>query len=504
MKRTLFATGVMLACSLAASAASSLPELITDPQGEKINYIESGEGWFIFMGIVPAQDSFTDMPTDIVYGADNKVYIKNVIPRFPTDTYVEALKDGDRIILTLPQAVKIEKRDGAIFDYWVDRMELEVDEATKEGVYWPSEKRDVAYTIQADGSIKMEESDGNWAIGITNNEGLWQGYADWNCIYTPNDYKPLTPPEGLEVEEMQMITNYTGFNVGVAFDGNDVYLRGVCYELPDAWIKGTLDGNSVTFENAQYLGTIPSFQKMGFFFGGEAYPDPKYIWGYSLADKFVMDYDAATKTLSTKQAIIINENPDYLMYMYAYRYPLIHPVTGEHSQVPQNIAPISYVPYGYSGDCTGFKFYLPNLSTDNYILPKDELYWSIYIDDELYTFEPYLYEGLKKDMYEVPFNCDVEDIENPGENVLHTVYINGLQDFEKIGYISLRKIPGQEEPLYSELVEFTKDGNGVEEISIDTDAPERIFDLNGLPVSTPVKGRIYIVDKGSKTIKRIF
>lgn len=487
-----------------AKADSQIPNLITDPQGKKVNYIESGEGWFFFLGIMEVQDVFSDMPTDMVYGDDNKVYIRNIIPRFPTDSYVEARQDGDRIILTLPQVVKIEKRDGAIYDYYVDRMELEVDEETREGTYWPSKERDVVYNILPDGTIEMEESDGTWAIGITNNEGLWQGNADWNCRYVPNDFQTVTPPDGLVTEEMQIICNYTGFNVGVGFDGNDVYVRGICEACPNSWIKGTLEGNKVTFENAQYLGEVPTYGMMGFFFGGEAYPDPKFVWGYSLADKLEMEYDPATKTLKTGQAIIINDNPDHLKYMYAYRFPLIHPDAKDHSQVPQNVAPTSFQPYGLSGDCIGFQFYLPNISVDNYILPKDEIYWSLYLNDELYTFEPYLYEGLKKDTYEVPFNCDAEDIENPYEGVIHTIYVR-IKDFDKVGFISLHRVPGIEEPFYSELVEFVNpDKSGVEEISLDTPSAERIYDLNGMPVMNPAKGHIYIVDKGTKTIKRVF
>ncbi len=486
-----------------AKATSNLPDLILDPQGKKINYLESGNGYFYFMGIVPALDSFNDTPTNMVYSEDGKVYIYNIVPRFPTGSYVEGTVEDNKITVKFPQLVMIDKRDGSIYDYYVDRLEREMV-SDNSGTYWPSEEREVVYNILEDGSIEMEKSGGEWAVGITNNQGLWQGYADWDCIYKPNSYETLTPPEGLAVEEMLMISNYTGFKIGVGFDGNDVYLRGVCETCPDSWIKGTLDGNKVTFENGQYLGEVPGFNMMGFFFGGKAYPDPKYIWAYELSDNFVMEYNAETKTFTTDQTMIINDNDKYLRYMYTYRCPLIHPDKAEHSPVPQNIAPISYQPYGLSGNCIGFKFYLPNLSVDNYIIPKDEIYWSLYVDDELYTFEPYLFEGLKKDMVEVPFNCDVTDIENPGGTVMHTIYIP-IEDFEKIGYISLHRVPGEEDPYYSQLVEFSNpEHSAVEELSKEDNSAERIYDLNGLPVDKTQKGRIYIVDKGSKTIKRIF
>ncbi|MDE6650257.1 MAG: hypothetical protein K2K45_10045 [Muribaculaceae bacterium] len=486
-----------------AKAGKDLPDLILNPQGKKTNYLESGNGYFYFMGIVPALDVFSDIPTNIVYSDDGKVYIYNIIPRFPTEAYVEGTLKDNKITVTFPQPVLIEKRDGNIYDYYVDRLERELVNEN-EGTYWPSAEREVVYSILEDGTIEMEKSGGEWAVGITNNQGLWQGYADWDCAYKPNLYETVTPPAGLVTEEMLMISNYSGFKIGVGFDGNDVYLRGVCQSCPDSWVKGTLDGNKVTFENGQYLGEVPGYNMMGFFFGAMAYPDSKYVWAYELSDKFVMEYDAETKTMKTGQTIIINDNDRYLHYMYAYRCPLIHPDKAEHSPVPQDIAPISYQPYGLSGNCIGFKFYLPNISIDNYIIPKDEIYWSLYINDELYTFEPYLFEGLKHDMVEVPFNCDVPDIENPGETVLHTIYIP-IEDFDKIGYISLHRVPGEEDPYYSGLVEFNNpEHDGIEQLPGDNERSERIFDLNGLPVDKTIKGHIYIVDKGSKTIKRVF
>ena len=134
----------------------------------------------------------------------------------------------------------------------------------------------------------MEESNGEWCIGITSNEGLWQGYADWDCVYTPNDHELVTVPEGLVTEKMQLITNYTGFDVNVGFDGEDVYMKGICHMCPDTWIKGKLNGTKVTFENGQYIGIVPGYNLLGFFFGGMAYPDEKWIWAYDLSDSFVM------------------------------------------------------------------------------------------------------------------------------------------------------------------------------------------------------------------------
>ena len=44
--------------------------------------------------------------------------------------------------------------------------------------------------------------------------------------------------------------------VQLGFYGDEVYLQGISEDLPNAWIKGTREGNTVTFESGQYLGLL--------------------------------------------------------------------------------------------------------------------------------------------------------------------------------------------------------------------------------------------------------
>lgn len=88
-------------------------------------------------------------------------------------------------------------------------------------------------------------------------ESIESVYAYW-VFPTFTKEKPKGPevvvaPEGLETEEwaISATTNfgdpvYGYLNIG--FDGNDVYLQGLCTYLPEAWIKGTLNGETITFK----------------------------------------------------------------------------------------------------------------------------------------------------------------------------------------------------------------------------------------------------------------
>ena len=80
----------------------------------------------------------------------------------------------------------------------------------------------------------------------------------------------VTPPSTATIEVWDISTTFTyndsneGWietdfpsSVQVAFDGNDVYIQGLCYWVPGAWVKGTFNSTKtqVTFSSPQYYGT---------------------------------------------------------------------------------------------------------------------------------------------------------------------------------------------------------------------------------------------------------
>ena len=78
----------------------------------------------------------------------------------------------------------------------------------------------------------------------------------------------ITPPATATIETDWAITgNYinnsnpyeNGNAISVAFYGTDVYIQGMSFLCPTAWVKGTIDGTTVTFAANQYLGTYSSY-----------------------------------------------------------------------------------------------------------------------------------------------------------------------------------------------------------------------------------------------------
>ena len=135
-------------------------------------------------------------------------------------------------------------------------------------------------------------------------------------IYSVN-YKPgayvvpdlVTLPEGVESQTwyLSAYNDYGGGNgeVQVAFDGNDIYLQGLSSALPEAWIKGSVDGNTATFATGQYLGLGYGAYDM-FFVGADG--------SYNVKD-VVFNYDAEGGSLKTADYIVVSQD-ETLSYFY--------------------------------------------------------------------------------------------------------------------------------------------------------------------------------------------
>ena len=70
-----------------------------------------------------------------------------------------------------------------------------------------------------------------------------------------------------ENDEEELVPNAKTINVAVV--GDQVYFQGMSAYLPDAWVVGTKEGNTITFAAVQYVGTYAGMTSF-FFYGDEA------------------------------------------------------------------------------------------------------------------------------------------------------------------------------------------------------------------------------------------
>ena len=106
-------------------------------------------------------------------------------------------------------------------------------------------------------------------VGLTQEDGLWKGYGDYDCTYTVNSQELVTAPENLETEAYLFVSDGSSHFVNIGFDNNDVYFKGLFAKFPDIWIKGTLgEDNKITIENGQYIGIAEAFGYPTYFMNG--------------------------------------------------------------------------------------------------------------------------------------------------------------------------------------------------------------------------------------------
>ncbi len=153
---------------------------------------------------------------------------------------------------------------------WVDRT-IENGQV----FFKKSEESEITFTI-LDNIIILNNSTSDHIIGVCyqyQGEEYFDGEGDWDTQwelhegFVPASTELVTPPEDMATETWYL--DATGpygqlyaENVGLGFSGNEVYIRGIFSSFPDSWIKGSLDGNTITFESFQYQGksydsTIP-------------------------------------------------------------------------------------------------------------------------------------------------------------------------------------------------------------------------------------------------------
>lgn len=86
-------------------------------------------------------------------------------------------------------------------------------------------------------------------------------------ITMAEDEKPelVTPPVGLQTAPGNVAAKLyyehktTSWPGEIGFDGTDCYLRGAFYYVPEAWLKGKVDGLRITFPTGQYMGDCSGF-----------------------------------------------------------------------------------------------------------------------------------------------------------------------------------------------------------------------------------------------------
>ena len=298
---------------LAATADAN--GIITAPdEGEHKYYKREGIAYFPQSGQLYYKDQEGNV--EIVECEDGTVYVKNLVSEYKTGAWVKGTIEGTTLTIPVNQPVDYSSYYSATLSiYW--------------GVYTGSgfeknlEKEAITFTIDGD-VITLEGSDDYNFVGVFwDDDDSFSGYGDYDTVWTldteydPSLYEFVTLPAGVETENWYLI-GYTyssgAYNMykarpEVAFDGDDVYVKGIFTDFPEAWVKGTIDGTTVTFKNCQYLGTYGSYDSWA---TGYEYDEENNE--YLTAD-FTMTYYPEEKVLEADDVIFANAKSDVIYYL---------------------------------------------------------------------------------------------------------------------------------------------------------------------------------------------
>lgn len=273
---------------------------------------------------------YRDLGTGTIYGYSNegdisvfafhgnKVYMQNTISPSINNSWIEGTVSEDGTKLTFPTEQYITFNGVDKTDMKLCIMKYVNGNATKiESI------SQFSYTMnKADGTIVLDDiSDGT--EGLLFISAYSSNQVDyWLWGETVQKFKCLpktlvTPPTDLKTETWKLnavhLTHEDAtpveYNIEFGVYGDEAYVKGFFPELPEAWIKGTISGNTCTF-TSQYIGEIDGYES-GFYFMGLHVNQDKYDYQIT----FTYNAENNTYTCDDDSYVLLNAKPIGIFYI---------------------------------------------------------------------------------------------------------------------------------------------------------------------------------------------
>lgn len=490
--------------------ATEAEGIISDtPEGDYFTLYRSTSSYYLHWGYINYLES-DGTGNALVEGNDGYYYIMNPISSFNTSTWMKLEKtDDNTLVAHLPQPILAQTYDGVEYTYYLQKLNYtETDgyaEATVDTI-----DTDITFTISGD-SILMQ---GDCMIGICDKDAQWTGYGDRFVKFSKHFETSTTLPEGLTTEEYEMdcFSQYNEIEkyvVKLAFDGDDVYMNSPYRLLPNAWIKGTLKDNIVSFPSRQYLGftnfvnSETNWAQQGhfYFFGAdveEIEQDWEYIYQTTFHDSYDFTLDPETKRLTSTGHMVVNighTNP-----CSELQVNLVDPELYPYEMQATTILDPTWSVFNTYDEALGSGYFTFHIYyyDDFYrgvignVLNTDYIYYNIYIDDQLFTFSPDNgYDTLTEPMTDIPYTFTdnkyimISNLDNYLEHSV-TYFIDNVRN---IGVKAIYNDPAGNH-FESNIVTWGNIWYDAINTPSEIKKVDRVIytDLSGRTISTPKKG----------------
>lgn len=455
---------------------------------------------------IGSSDSYA---TDIITGNDGEVYIKAPLSddKLPSDVYMKGELKDNVITVQFPQSFATIGDS----DYTLNRLEYKVtDEANKKGMYYIADNNKITYTVQQDGSIKMEESYvfsddidlPDFILGLTDATGNWVGYGDFNQVYTPFNDKITLMPADAEIKKMLIhFDEYAAEVKDIGFKDGKIFLPGFNTYCPEACVVGEVNGNSIVFKAGQYVGVDDDFKSFAYFWTAKYEMGLDQFTGterLQLVPKAEIDgtLDASSLAFDTKGVFVVNLGNDELAYINLFNN-VNSTVYNPDAKPAAPMAPVFDVVNEYNPDeyyqYGTVRFLLPMIDLNGNLLDTSRMYYKFFVDGVPYEFKTSEYKELKHDMVEIPW--DFSDSDSYGgydfktHNITHIVYFYD-PSMKMLDHIALQQYYKLDDGslLTSDMTYYGKPSS-VSLIEEGSDsATTEYFTLQGTKVASPADG----------------
>lgn len=489
--------------SIPAQRIQAATGVITEtPEGTPGRYARGGGAYYAIMGSVQTA-AYEGVSTEIIAGTDGAYYLYNPLSQADTDSYLRLEMEEGKLVAHLPQAVLAGKANNETVTLSLYRMNYTVmgdDEAT----YTVDPEKDTISWTLTDGIWQMEGGEQNdMILGLGDSEGKWYGYGEFNTSFAPFSDTTVTPPAEMDTQEWSFTYGETGARVSLAMTDNEVFIKGISNVFPDAWIKGHIDGDNVSFASGQYLGIEQGQYHYCYFHGA----DVETVYDENLwrdVDKFtrneaaVLTFSDDRQTLSCDQGMMITTlGQRIVLTVETFARPAFKAIPAGMSYIPADPAITTYEPYDEDYEMGAFEFTFPVTNTDGLGLDTSHLFYRVYFDGKPYTFTTEMYGGLEEDTTLIPYGFTDDNFDFMGMGATHTFFI-----YEEAGVVGVQTVYIDGDNEYASSI-ISTDNSSITEIgSMEKSDHVQFFDLSGRQVQNPSAG-IYIKIDGGKVTKTL-
>ena len=282
--------------------------IITEPgEGTTKFYKRSGGGYYAQSQSLYFYDQSSLDFLETVEAEDGTVYFKNLVGKYTTGAWVKGTKSGNTITIPTHQPLNYNSTyQTTISLRWGTYTDDFVAADTIADVF--------TFVIDGDSiALQGTEKLGDFMGVFWDDDNTFTGYGDFSTVlreftFEPKSRELVELPEGVTAEpwiittltyddaDQEIISSVKG---SVAIDFLDVYVQGLFPSYPNAWIKGTLLGEEVIFDEYQYLGQNSS--------GKDAWAvGLDVVDGNVITTDIVMAYDEENSALSVANPFSAN------------------------------------------------------------------------------------------------------------------------------------------------------------------------------------------------------